>query len=54
MKEWKLIAETQDTIWIWIVHAMIAKWLKYTIKFNFTSRYYMQDIDPERFLYGGC
>ena len=42
MKEQKLIAETQDTTWIWIVHAMIANWLNYTIMFNFTSGYYVQ------------
>ena len=40
MKERKLIAEMQDTIWIWIIHAMIAKWLNYTTKFNFTSCFF--------------
>jgi hypothetical protein len=42
MKEGKLIAETQDTLWIWIIPAMIVKWLNYTIKFYFTSGYCVQ------------
>ena len=42
MKERKLIAETQDTIWIWIIHGMVAISLNYTSKFNFTSRYFVQ------------
>jgi hypothetical protein len=42
MKERKLIAETQDTIWIWIIHGMVTKWLNYTSKFNFTSGYFVQ------------
>ena len=41
LKERKLIAVTPDTIWIWIIHAKMAKWLNYTIKFNFTSGYYV-------------
>ena len=31
-------------IWIWIIHAMIAKWLHYTIELYFTSWYYVQTI----------
>ena len=50
MKERKLIVEMQDTIWILIIHAMIAKWLNYTIKFNFTSCFFYvhQSYRPER------
>jgi hypothetical protein len=45
MEERKLITETEDTIWIWIIHVMIAKSLHYTIKFTFTSEYYVQTRD---------
>lgn len=54
MKERKLITETEETIWIWIIHVMIAKSLHYTIKFTFTSEYYVQTRDrpqkSEKFL----
>ena len=42
MKERKFIAEASESIWIWIIHATIAKWLNCTIKLNLTSWYYVQ------------
>ena len=42
MKERKLIAEAQERICIWIIHATIVKGLNYTIKFNFSSGNYVK------------
>jgi hypothetical protein len=42
MKERKLIADAQESMNIWIIHATIVKGLNYTINFNFNSGYYVE------------
>ena len=42
MKERKLIADAQESMYIWIIHATIVKGLNYSINFHFSSGYYVE------------